>query len=552
VTDRLQIRNGRVYDPAEGVDGEVRTIFVEDGRVVAGFPEGETGRVIDAAGCVVMPGGVDIHCHIAGSAVNRARRLLPEQAAADPVPAAGRFRGGSGGCVPSTFVTGYRYAGLGYTTAIEAAVAPSSSRQAHMELADTPNIDRGLLLLLANNRMLLEAISRGETALAGDLARLLVRKTGAFGMKCVNPGGAAHWMHGGDPASIATLDDEVVAAGVSPRRILETLVDAAADLSHPLHIHANRLGMPGNVGITLETLDAVAGRRAHLTHAQFHAYAVDGKGGFASGAAALMERFNARPGTTLDVGQVMFGPAVTMTEDSAVEYLLWQLTGRRWVNIDVETQAGCGMVPFEYQNKNHMHCLQWAIGLEIFLLAADPWRVALSTDHPNGGSFLTYPRLIATLMDRDFRAAEIKRADAGAVAKTQLADLNREFTLGEIAIITRAGPARMLGLRHKGRLGVGADADITVYDDDRDRERMFRSPKYVIKGGRVVVEEGHLRDAAAGATFRSEPGVDPAAERPFAEAWDRLASHGPEHLGPPPQRNAEVGRQSDESRGRTP
>jgi len=33
---------------------------------------------------VVMPGGVDIHAHIAGSSVNHARRLLPEEHAADP------------------------------------------------------------------------------------------------------------------------------------------------------------------------------------------------------------------------------------------------------------------------------------------------------------------------------------------------------------------------------------------------------------------------------------------------------------------------------------
>ena len=33
-----------------------------------------------------------------------------------------------------------------------------------------------------------------------------------------------------------------------------------------------------------------------------------------------------------------------------------------------------------------------------------------------------------------------------------------------ICIITRAGPAKCLGLKDKGHLGVGADADVTVYD----------------------------------------------------------------------------------------
>ncbi len=36
-------------------------------------------------------------------------------------------------------------------------------------------------------------------------------------------------------------------------------------------------------------------------------------------------------------------------------------------------------------------------GIEWFLRVEDPWKVALSTDHPNGGSFLSYPQIIALL-----------------------------------------------------------------------------------------------------------------------------------------------------------
>ena len=54
-------------------------------------------------------------------------------------------------------------------------------------------------------------------------------------------------------------------------------------------------------------------------------------------------------------------------------------------------EAGCGIVPITYEDKNVVHALQWAIGLEWYLLVEDPWRVAMSTDHPNGGSFLAYP-----------------------------------------------------------------------------------------------------------------------------------------------------------------
>src|SRR5205823_667664 len=78
----------------------------------------------------------------------------------------------------------------------------------------------------------------------------------------------------------------------------------------------------------------------------------------------------------------------------------------------------------------------------------------------------------------------------------------------EIAIVTRAGPARLLGLSRKGHLGPGADADVTVYAPDTDRAKMFAAPRYVIKGGTIVVEEGQLRRASAGARLAVRPDYD--------------------------------------------
>ena len=113
----LRIANGRVYDPANGVDGEVRDVCVAGGKIVSDVaPE---AKRIDARGLVVMPGGVDIHCHIAGPKVNLARKLQPEDHRTDVHPRTAATRSGVGGTVPSTFATGYRYAMLGYTTAME-------------------------------------------------------------------------------------------------------------------------------------------------------------------------------------------------------------------------------------------------------------------------------------------------------------------------------------------------------------------------------------------------------------------------------------------------
>jgi formylmethanofuran dehydrogenase subunit A len=522
----LRIVGGTVFDPANGIDGEVRDVCIADGRVVADLPAGAPS--LDARGMVVMPGGVDIHSHVASSSCNHARRLLPEQHAADPVPApvlAGGHTGrsGTGGTVPSTFATGYRYAGLGYTTVFDAAIAPLTARHTHHEMSDTPCIDAGCFVLMGNDDYLLKLIDAGERNRARDYAAWLLGAAGGYAIKVVNPGGVEAWKT--PQRNLTALDEPLGSSRVTARAILETLTDAANTLRlpHAVHIHANNLGMPGNAATTLESFRALEGRRAHFTHLQFHAYGTGG--GWKSAARELSDWIDGHPELSVDVGQVMFGPATTVTADGPVEYLLYKSSGRKWVNIDVELETGCGIVPLEYREKAAVSALQWAIGLELFLLAKDPWRVVLSTDHPNGGSFLAYPQLIQLLMDRTARDERLKLVNQKYLAGSALLDgLDRQFTLGEIAIITRAGPARLLGLKNKGHLGVGADADVTVYSREDDIAQMFASPRYVVKQGELVVEEGHLRITPNGRRLYLRPGFDAAVLPGVRSHFDRYST----------------------------
>ncbi|MCW3004299.1 MAG: formylmethanofuran dehydrogenase subunit [Conexibacter sp.] len=500
----LRIAEGRVYDPANGIEGEVRDICLDGGKVVEELPS--HAPRIDARGMVVMAGGVDIHSHIAGPAVNAARKLSPEEHRADVLDRTAIMRSGTGGTVPSTFTTGYRYALLGYTTVVDAATPPLAARHTLAELRDTPIVDTAFLVLMGNNLPLFELIRNAKGDGAGrvtDAVAWWLEATGGYGVKLVNPGGVEMWKRGN--RNVTALDDEVDGLGVTPRSVLETIATAVDELGlpHPVHVHCNNLGVPGNWRTTLETLETLQGRRAHLAHLQFHAYG--GRPGKRprSRAPELAEHLDTHPEHSADVGQVMFGSAMTTTADAPLSARLRDLTGGKWVNADLEAETGCGIVPFAYRERSYVHALQWGIGLELFLLSRDPWRTVLSTDHPNGGSFLRYPRLIRLLMDRDFRNQQIARVNSKAMARTVLGDdLEREFTLGEIAIITRAGPARLLGLADKGHLGVGADADVTVYREHPDREQMFATPRYVIKAGRVIVEDGELRRAPAGQLLR--------------------------------------------------
>ncbi len=543
---RLRITGGAVYDPANGIDGEVRDVCMEEGRIVAQLPT-DAPR-LDAAGMIVMPGGVDIHSHIAGSSVNHGRRLLSEEHTADPAPApaladaASAARSGTGGTIPSTFTTGYRYAGLGYTTAMEAAVAPLAARHAHAELDDTPIIDAGCFVLMGNDDYLFRQIAAGEADRARDYAAWLLGAAGAYAIKIVNPGGVERWKAGG--RNLTDLDDPVGSSAVTPRKILETLTDAAhaLRLPHPVHIHCNNLGQASNASTTLETMRALTGRRAHFTHLQFHSYGGERGKSWKSAAREVIEYVNGHPEVSVDVGQVMFGPATTLTADAPVGYLLHASTGRRWLNVDIELETGCGIVPYAYREKAAVAALQWAIGLELFLLASDPWRVVLSTDHPNGGSFMSYPQLIRLLMDRAARDEQLKRVNARALAGSALADgLAREYTLSEIAIVTRAGPARLLGLKTKGHLGVGADADVTIYAKDADLAAMFAAPRYVIKDGTVVVEVGQLRRTPAGRRLHVRPEYAASITRDLKRYFDSYACVSFDNYPVGPLRDAPVG-----------
>jgi formylmethanofuran dehydrogenase subunit A len=190
--------------------------------------------------------------------------------------------------------------------------------------------------------------------------------------------------------------------------------------------------------------------------------------------------------------------------------------------MDIECDGGCGVVPFRYRDRNFVNALQWAIGLELFLLVEDPWRIFLTTDHPNGAPFAVYPHLIRLLMDKGFRAETLKTIHPAAAAASVLPGLSREYDLYEIAIITRAGPARILGLADRGHLGAGAAADITVYSEQHDKAAMFSAPDLVFKDGKLILRDGRLTEVVWGATHVASPEYDPTIETRLAEHFERF------------------------------
>ena len=523
----LKIAGGRVIDPQHGVDEEPRDVWIKNGQVIdpPTDPDLRPDRTIDARGYIVMPGGVDIHCHVAGAKVDASRLLRPEERRLESGKARhehNHFQGGTLGSCPSASITGQLYSGMGYTSVNDAAIAPAGAYLAHEELADTPLVDRSMLVLAGNHRYMLEVLASGEHELIEPFVRWLVRRSGSMGIKVVNPGGIEAWKQG--KGRITKLDDPVPEFGVTPRMILESLCKASQQigLPHAVHLHSLNLGLPGNTATTIETLAALAGLPVHLAHVQFHSYGgnPNDPGSLRADVGQLVEHLNTHPEVSVDIGQVLFGPTTVMTADGATAQYLAGLTGKKLLADHVELETGCGVMPIEYKDKNLVHAVQWATGLEWFLRVDNPWQVALSTDHPNGAAFTAYPELMALLADSTYRDECLARLPEAVRERTGLREISRSYSLSELAIITRAAPAKMLGLTHKGHLGAGADGDVTIYQPSDDLRKMFAMPRWVVKSGIVIVDDTEIRNLAAGVTHRSNvPELEPEALEPIRRWW---------------------------------
>ena len=535
----ILIKNGFVYDPINGVNGEKMDIAVKDGKIVETVNE-RKARKINASGMVVMPGGVDIHCHIAGSEVNTGRLLRPEDHLKDFERKTSITRSGVGHSIPSTFTTGYRYARMGYTTIMNPSMPPLEAKHTHEELSDTPMVDKASYPLLGDWWFVLEYLRNNEIEECAKHIAWIMTSTKGYAIKIVNPGGLEAWGFG---SNVHSLDDQVPHFCTTPREIIRGLckVNKLLNLPHTIHVHTNNLGQPGNYVTALDTMDCVKDLACddkpaiHITHCQFCAFKGDDWRTLESGAEDIANYVNCHSHVTLDMGQVIFTDTTTMTADGPFQFGLYELTGNKWVNHDVETETSGGIVPFRYRRKSYVHSIQWSIGLELALLIEDPWKIFMTTDHPNGGPFTSYPRIIAWLMSKKAREATLKRINPRAKSRSLLPSMDRELSFYEIAIMTRAGQAKALGLKNKGHLGIGADADVAIYNVNPETvdlsrkyktvRRAFRRAGYTIKGGKLVVKNGEILKHVEGATMwldvqMSEPSkVSDEMKRKFREYW---------------------------------
>jgi formylmethanofuran dehydrogenase subunit A len=521
----LLIKNGYVYDPINGINGDKMDIAIKNGKIVTEKSiNSPNSYKIDASNKVVMPGGIDIHTHIAGPKLNVGRMMRPEdhlKTFMKSIP--GVRRSGTGRTTPTTNLIGYKYARMGWTTAIEPATPPLETRHTHEELNDIPILDKACFPLLDSNWFVLNFLQNKDYDKCAAFIGWIMDAIKGYAIKIVDPGAAEFWSIGKGVG--ICLDDTLPGLEITPREIVRGLckVNKMLNLPHPIHVHCNRLGFPGNFCCTLDTMDTVSDLvtddtpNIHITHVQFTGYAGDDWFSLRSGADEIAKYVNTHKHVTLDLGQVIFGDATTMTADAPFEFVLHHLAPGKWSSTDIEAENCSGIVPYKFRKKNYVNTVQWTIGLEIMLLVKDPWRVFPTTDHPNAGPFTKYPVLISWLMSKKAREDIIKEVNKKALKKAILPSIDREYDLYEIAITTRAAPSKILNLPEKGHLGEGADADIAIYEIDpkntdysNEYEQLiksFRRTAYTLKDGEIVVKDGAVTKHTYGKTYYVKPSI---------------------------------------------
>lgn len=548
----LLVKNACVIDPLQGIDGEIMDIAIRDGRIVESVSNG--AEVIDAEGLLTMAGGIDSHTHICGTKVNFGRYMSPEDMRAGRTIKRGKMHATSGYSVPTTYGNSYRYSVMGYTSVLEGAMAPLEARHTHEEFSATPLQDTMANTLFDGNWPVMEAVKEGDLKRVAAIVAWILEAVKGFAIKLTNPGGTEAWGWG---KNVECIRDPVPYFEVTPAEIIQSLVKAneMLRLPHSVHLHCNRLGIPGNYSCTIGTFDLIPDlnrqrQSLYATHVQFHSYGGSSWRDINSKAEPVAYAVNRKPQIVIDMGQMMFGKTTTMTADGPMEFNLYRLYHNKWSNHDVELETTSGIIPVLYRRKNLVNCVMWSIGLELALLVENPWQCLLSTDNPNGAPFVKYPEIIALLMSRLYREKEFATLHPETGSRVILPSIERELNWYEIAVMTRAGQSRALGIDRigKGHLRVGAEADIAIYplkiddtDPSKEYEKVigaFRKAKYTIKRGRLVARDGEILVEGKNATIWVKPvvpesyrmGQDPDFARNFERYYTvRMSNYPVQH-----------------------
>ena len=445
VYDRV-ILGGHVMDPASNLDA-VRNIGLSGGRIAVITTEAIRGRdTVDAKGLVVAPGFIDLHAH---------------------------------GQTAET----YRFYALdGVTTALELELGTADVAAWYREREGGERINYGVSIGHIKVRMAVMhdsgtrmpvgegAYRAASPAQVGEIAQRI-----EVGLRegAVDIGAGFPYTPAATRAELLAVF-RVAAKTKTPIHVhirpgvsgLKEALALAAETHAPLHVvHVNSVGL----GETPELLQMIKEARAHGRDVTTEAYPYD---------AGMTEIQSA---TIQDVYKT--------APDERLAELEWPPTGERLNRESFERYSRIGGPVVIHTNTEEM--VVAAITSPLTIIASDAyWQDG--TGHPRTtGAF-------ARVLGRYVRSPSPEGRGGQGV---RLMDALRKMTL----LPAQRLEARVPAMRQKGRLRVGADADITIFDPAMVLDRStYREPslspvgiQHVLVNGVSVVANGHAIEGVA-------------------------------------------------------
>lgn len=497
---RLEIKNGLVFDPLNKIEGEIKDILIEDGKIVEKFSTEKDINIIDAKSKTVIPSGIDIHCHVASQQLNWVRLI------------------GSKNKIFSDYWKGitlqkiaHDYLKNGYTFVLEANVFPSLAMKTVFNFNNLPVLDKGFLLNVSNLWPLELEFQKAKIEELSTFLLDLLGKTHAFGMKAYNPFESENW-------NFKVLRDGLDTPGrlynFTPMDVYLNLIKANEfmHLPHSLHVHVEgyeSIRGKENLNALLEKINSLEyddnpnndapherSQIIHLAHVAL--YNVDADNG------SLIEAINSSPRIDVDLGIIGFNPINPLiSSDRGQIKELKKGNEIPVIKSAIESEGDQFSTIRTITKNDEKFSIFWLNAMSLALKIKNKWQVQFSTNYPNHGDINDTPKMLSLLMSNEKRTDYLNTLNAKKYADKFLNGNNESLTFNDIIIITRASPAKSLGIAHlKGNLGSGADGDVNILDVNMNDielpkevdaiEKAFLNLNYVVKGGNIVKQNDNI------------------------------------------------------------
>ncbi len=497
----LIIKNGIVFDPINNISGEKKDLLIEAGKIVDKFKHNNSKDVksIDASGKTVIPGAIDIHTHIASQQTNNIRLLGSKNKEFL------QFWNG----LTLDYLT-KEYISKGYTFIVEANVFPSLAKQTIFNFDQIPILDKAMLINASNLWSLELEYQKGDIEKLSVFISDLLDLIKGFGLKIYNPFEAEEW-------DFKEIRDDLSTSGrlynLSAMDVFRNMTKTVENIGLPHSIHAHIDGYESEIGQSnaFKVLEDIktqglapsqSGQTKikrsqifHLAHASAYSFNDNTK---------LINFFNSNDNFDLDLGFMNFCPINPLiTSDRRLINQLYDGTSSKSHPIikgAIESE-GDHFETFRILKKDNLHyCTIWANALSLALGIKDKWKMQFSINFPNYAHLTDIPEIISWLLNKNIRDKFTDDMNHDFKQDNPLLNIEDTFSINDLIIITRASPAKSLGLGDiKGNLGSGADADINILNinlQEKDSasqideiKKAFSDIDTVIKNG-IIVKQG--------------------------------------------------------------